>query len=93
MFWYAYFGPNLELYCPLPTLPHFHTSGKESARNAGDLSLIPGLEDPLEKEPATLWENPWIACWATVHGVTEESDMTEHACIKMTITTQNLLKT
>ena len=26
---------------------------KESACNAGDLGLIPGLEDPLEKELAT----------------------------------------
>jgi len=82
---YAYFGPSLEVYCPLPALPHFHTSGKESPWNAGDLSLIPGLEDPLEKGTATLRETPWTACRATVHGVTEESDMTEHACIKMTI--------
>ena len=51
--------------------------------------MIPGLEDPLEKETATLQEIPWTACQATVHGVTEESDMTEQACIKMTITTQN----
>ena len=25
------------------------SAGKESTRNAGDLGLIPGLEDPLEK--------------------------------------------
>ena len=29
------------------------SDGKEFACNAGDLGLIPGLEDPLEKEMAT----------------------------------------
>ena len=29
------------------------SDGKESAQNAGDLSLILGLEDPLEKEMTT----------------------------------------
>ena len=29
------------------------SDGKESACNAGDLGLIPGQEDPLEKEMAT----------------------------------------
>ena len=38
--------------------------GKESACNAGDPGLIPGGEDPLEKEVAThsgilAWEIPW----------------------------------
>ena len=38
--------------------------GKESACNAGDLGLIPGREDPLEKEMAThssilAWRIPW----------------------------------
>ena len=37
---------------------------KESAYNAGDLSLIPGSEDPLEKGMATnssifAWRIPW----------------------------------
>ena len=42
-----------------------------------------GQEDPLEKEMAThssilAWEIPMDrgTCWATVHGITEESDMT-----------------
>ena len=42
-----------------------------------------GWEDPLEKEIAThsgilAWEIPWTegAWWATVHGVTTESDTT-----------------
>ena len=40
------------------------SDGKVSARNAGNLGLIPGLEDPLEKEMAihssTLaWKIPW----------------------------------
>ena len=38
--------------------------GKESACSAGDLGLIPGQEDPLEKEMATYsrilaWKIPW----------------------------------
>ena len=38
--------------------------GKESTCNAGDLSLIPGWEDPLEKGMAThssilAWRIPW----------------------------------
>ena len=41
------------------------SDGKESACNAGDPGLIPGSEDPLEKEIAThsgilTWEIPWI---------------------------------
>ena len=40
------------------------SDGKASAYNAGDLGSIPGLEDPLEKEMATLssilaWKIPW----------------------------------
>ena len=36
------------------------SDGKESACNVGDLGLIPGLEDPLEKEMAT---HPSILAW------------------------------
>ena len=41
------------------------SDGKESAQNAGHLSLILGLEDPLEEGMATLssilaWKIPWI---------------------------------
>ena len=40
------------------------SDGKESASNAGDLGLIPGWEDPLEKGKAThsrfpAWRIPW----------------------------------
>ena len=40
------------------------SKGKESACNAGDLSSIPGPEDPLEKKMAThasilAWRIPW----------------------------------
>ena len=54
------------------------SEGKESACNAGDLGLIPGWEDPLEKEMATPLQysclgNPMDrgAWWAAVHGVAE----------------------
>ena len=40
------------------------SAGKESACNAGDLGLIPGLEEPLEKGKAAhssilAWRIPW----------------------------------
>ena len=40
------------------------SDGKESACNEGDLSSIPGLEDPLEKAMTThssmlAWRIPW----------------------------------
>ena len=40
------------------------SDGKESACNAGDLGLIPGFKDPLEKGKAThssilAWRIPW----------------------------------
>ena len=40
------------------------SDGKESASNVGDPGLIPGWDDPLEKEMAThssilAWEIPW----------------------------------
>ena len=40
------------------------SDGKESASNVGDLGLIPGLEDPLEKGTAAhssilTWRIPW----------------------------------
>ena len=43
---------------------HAASDSKESACNAGDLGLIPGLEDPLEKGMATYssnlaWKIPW----------------------------------
>ena len=44
------------------------SDGKESACNAGDLGLIPGLERSLEKEMAThsnilAWRIPWTGAW------------------------------
>ena len=50
------------------------SDGKESACNAGDPGLIPGWEDPLEKQMATQYSllgNSMDrgACWATVHEV------------------------
>ena len=56
-----------------------HSSvGKESACSVGDLGLIPGLEDPLEKGMAThsrtlAWRIPMDreAWWTAVHGVTK----------------------
>ena len=55
---------------------------KNLPANAGDEGLIPGEEDPVEKEMATqsnilAWEIPrtedW---WAIVHEVAKELDMT-----------------
>ena len=42
----------------------YASDGKESACHAGDLDLIPGQEDPLEKGMAThssilAWRIPW----------------------------------
>ena len=58
--------------------------GKESACNVGDPSSIPGLgSSPGEGNGNPLQysclENPMDrgACWAPVHGVHKESDITE----------------
>ena len=50
------------------------SDGKESASNVGDLGLIPGLEDPLEKGTAAhssilAWRILWTCIY--VHGVTK----------------------
>ena len=50
------------------------SAGKESACNAGDLGLIPGLGDPLEKGKAThsgilAWRIPW-----TIYSQTQLSE-------------------
>ena len=69
----------LFIYLAMPGLPWW-LSGKESACNAGDLGLIPGLEgmveDPLEEGMSVhssilAWRIPMDrgARWATVHGV------------------------
>ena len=56
------------------------SGGKESACNIGDLGLIPGLEDALEKGMATLssilaWRIPWTE---EPHMGHKESDRTTH---------------
>ena len=53
---------------------------KTSVCNAGDLGLIPGREDPLEKEMAThssilAWRIPWTEEPGGLQST--ESDMTE----------------
>ena len=60
---------------------------KNPPANVGDVGLIPGLEDPLEEEMAT---HSSILAWEIQGtegpgggyspGVTEESDMPQHAC-------------
>ena len=57
---------------------------KNPLANTGDADLIPGTEDPLEKEMAThssilAWRIPWPEepGGATVHGVSKESAMNE----------------
>ena len=57
------------------------SDSKESACNAGDLGLIPGQEDPLEKGMAIhfsilAWKIPWIEEGYNPRGC-KESDMTE----------------
>ena len=86
-FWRALFTP-LD---PFPILPYpalwaslvaqqlkkKNNKKRQSTCNAGDLSSIPELEDPLEEETASIplqnscLENPTDrgACWATVPGV------------------------
>ena len=58
-----------DVFCFMRVFPlHFCGSdGNEYAYNARDLGLIPGSEDPLEKEMAT---HSNILIWQdTVHGV------------------------
>ena len=53
------------------------SAGKESARNAGDLGLILGWEDPLERErlpPPVFW--PGKSHGHTVYGGHKNSDTT-----------------
>ena len=56
------------------------------AGEIGDMGLIPGLEDTLEKKMAThssilAWKIPYGAWQATVHGVTKSlTRMSTHAC-------------
>ena len=67
------------------------SEGKQSACNAGDLSLIPGSGrspgdgngNPLQY---SYLENPIDrrAWWATVHGITE-SDMTEGPMLSLSL--------
>ena len=59
------------------------SAGKESACNVRDLGLIPGLEDPLEKETAThssisSLENSMDYPWGC-----KESDMTEQLSLSL----------
>ena len=63
---------------------YINCCGKETACQAGDLGLIPGLGNPLEKEMAThssvlAWKIPLTeepGRLHTVQGVTKESDTT-----------------
>ena len=61
---------------------HGGSVGKESACNAGDLGLILGWEDTLEKEMAThssvfAWEIPWTEKLGRLQSMgSQESDTT-----------------
>ena len=62
---------------------------KNPPANAGDVGLIPGSGRSPGGGGGNPVQCPWLenpidrgACWATVHGVTKESDMTEHARIE-----------
>ena len=55
-------SPHCQAWQPLKGFPG-GAEGKASACSAGDLGLVPGQEDPLEKEMAVYsstlaWENP-----------------------------------
>ena len=57
---------------------------KKLPANAGDVSLIPGLGKSPGEGNGNLFQYSWLenpmdreACWAIVHGVTKELDMTE----------------
>ena len=60
------------------------SDGKESARNAGNLGLIPGWEDPLVKGTAThfsilAWRIPWREeLDGIVHGVAKGQTQLSH---------------
>ena len=62
------------------------SAGKESTCNAGDLGLVLGWEDPLEKGKAT---HSSILAWR-IHGLYrpwghKESDMTERVSLSLLI--------
>ena len=73
--------PHLYI-APFPDFPG-GSVGEESACNAGDPGLIPGGEDPLEKEVAThsgilAWEIPWTEEPGGLQSMgSQELDMTE----------------
>ena len=63
---------------------------RESARNAGDPGLIPGLEDPLEEgmvpHPSVLaWKSPWTEESGRPQSMGSQLDTTER------LTLSNLL--
>ena len=53
------------------------SADKESACNAGDLGLIPGWEDPLEKGKAT---HSSILAWRIPWGHKELDTTEKHSC-------------
>ena len=67
------------------------SDGKESACNAGDLGLILGREDPLEKGMAThssilTWEIPWTEKPGGLQTVgSQELDMTEQLTVSLSL--------
>ena len=65
-------------------------SGKNPSANTGDVGLIPGLDDPLEKEMAThssilAWEIPWAEEPGALQSVASQSwtRLTDQACTQM----------
>ena len=59
-----------------------HSVGKESACNAGDLHLIPGWDDPLEKgivathSSILAWEIPWTEEPSGLQSMGSQKDQT-----------------
>ena len=87
----SHFGKLAFAHHP-PTEMGFHcaSAGKAAACNVGDLGLIPGLEDPLEKGKAThssflAWRIPW-----TLQSMgLQKLHMTERLSLALSFTNRN----
>ena len=82
-------NPGIESRSPALQADSLHF-GKESACSAGDLDLIAGLEDPLEKGKATCssilaWKIPWTVLFMGSQSQTRLSNLHFHFTFKLTV--------